>query len=415
MASIFQRVPGGTWWIKYYAEGRQVYHSLKTHDERVARKKKREIEGEEAKGELLAPSKTKLPKFLQQYCEYLTTIRTFKSYKNDVSILRIFFGPVCAALELGTTVNKRFKTDAPPPEPEDTLAHVHVHARYLEDITTARIELFITKRMREEGIAAKTANRFRETLHRLFEYAIKNWGYVSQDRRFPNPAANVERRREPARTIRFLQMDQIDEQMGILEDRPNLYVIVATLIYAGLRREECLWLTTKDVDFRRRLIHVRAKTVDDVFWQPKTKRNRVVPISKTLFEILREYEPQERRGPWFFPSPRGLRWDVDNFSQDLRDINRAHDLEWGCLDYRHTFGSQLAQKGESLYKIAELMGNSPDICRKHYAALMPEQMHDVVEFKREVSKPDDDPAHHATKETVKRHAANEGPRLRLVQ
>jgi len=53
---------------------------------------------------------------------------------------------------------------------------------------------------------------------------------------------------------------------------------------------------------------------------------------------------------------------------------------WSCLDFRHTFGSQLAQKGESLYKILELMGNSPEICRKHYAALIPERMRDVVEF-----------------------------------
>jgi len=27
------------------------------------------------------------------------------------------------------------------------------------------------------------------------------------------------------------------------------------------------------------------------------------------------------------------------------------------------------------------MGNSPEICRKHYAALVPEKMHDTVEFK----------------------------------
>jgi hypothetical protein len=37
-------------------------------------------------------------------------------------------------------------------------------------------------------------------------------------------------------------------------------------------------------------------------------------------------------------------------------------------------------KGESLYKISKLMGNSPEICRKHYAALIPEAMTDVVEF-----------------------------------
>lgn len=27
------------------------------------------------------------------------------------------------------------------------------------------------------------------------------------------------------------------------------------------------------------------------------------------------------------------------------------------------------------------MGNSPEICRRHYAALVPETMHDTVEFK----------------------------------
>ncbi len=37
-------------------------------------------------------------------------------------------------------------------------------------------------------------------------------------------------------------------------------------------------------------------------------------------------------------------------------------------------------KGESLYKIATLMGNSPEICRRYYAALIPEAMSDTVEF-----------------------------------
>jgi len=60
-------------------------------------------------------------------------------------------------------------------------------------------------------------------------------------------------------------------------------------------------------------------------------------------------------------------------------------LDWTCLDSRHTFGSQLAMKGESLYKISNLMGNSPDICRRHYAALVPEDMVKVVEFSGNMS------------------------------
>jgi len=246
-------------------------------------------------------------------------------------------------------------------------------------VTAEMIETFIAQRIRRDKISPKTANRQREILHRMFEYAIKKWRFVSYDRRYPNPAAAVERRREPAPQIRYLTADQIIEQLEIIEDDPTLYALVATYIYSGIRREAGLWLTVEDVDLERRLIQVRAKTINGQFWQPKTKRNRVVPISTSLCQILRDYCPI-RTGPWYFPSPKGYRWDPDNFSEKLRKINRRHGLEWGCLDFRHTFGSHLAQKGVSLYKIAELMGNSPEICRRHYAALVPEKMHDAVEF-----------------------------------
>jgi len=156
--------------------------------------------------------------------------------------------------------------------------------------------------------------------------------------------------------------------------------MVATYIYAGLRREEALWLTNDDVDLESRLLRIRAKTIDGEFWQPKTKRNRVVPISNALFEILSNYERPFPNSLWFFTSPEGLQWDPHNFSKSLRAITHSQGLTWTCLDFRHTFGSQLAQKGETLYKVSALMGNSPEICRKHYAALIPEEMTDVVEF-----------------------------------
>ena len=53
---------------------------------------------------------------------------------------------------------------------------------------------------------------------------------------------------------------------------------------------------------------------------------------------------------------------------------------WSCLDYRHTFGSHLAQRGVSLYKISQLLGNSPEICRRHYASLVADTLESEVEF-----------------------------------
>jgi integrase len=262
---------------------------------------------------------------------------------------------------------------------KDKYADSHVKAQLLEDVVPTVINQFLTERATRDRWSPKTQNLMRETLHRLFAYAIKHHGFRSRDPRYPNPAAGVDRLREPAPQIRFLTLEEIEEQLRVMEGHPVIQAMVATYIYAGLRREEAVWLTHEDVDLANHLIRVRAKTIGGEQWQPKTKRNRSVPISRKLFVLLAHYRPPSDC-EWFFPSPTGKRWDPDNFSQDLRAINKAAALSWSCLDFRHTFGSHLAQKGESLYKIAELLGNSPEICRRHYAALMPEKMRDTVEF-----------------------------------
>jgi integrase len=206
-----------------------------------------------------------------------------------------------------------------------------------------------------------------------------------------NPAAKVIRYKERAPEIRYLTLAQIDEQLHGLRFNPKLQTMVAVLIYAGLRREELLWLTVDDVDLTRRhggngLIRVQAKTIAGERWQPKTKVNRAVPISQALREYLDRYTPPASDDGWYFPSPQGTRWDADNFSSDLRIANANAGLQWGCLDYRHTFGSQLAQSGVSLFKIANAMGNSPQIAHRHYASLATDSLE--VDFTFTSSSPD---------------------------
>lgn len=198
-----------------------------------------------------------------------------------------------------------------------------------------------------------------------------------------NPAAKVESYKERTSLISFLTLEQIEEQLTALQDHPKLQVMVAVYIYAGLRREELCWLTVGDLDFSvgsNGMIRLCAKTVNGTFWEPKTKSNRAVPISSTLRAYLDRYAPADVTGNLFFSTPNDCQWDPDNLSRAIRGANEAADLDWSCLDFRHTFGSQLAMKGESLYKISAIMGNSPEICRKHYAALLPESLIASVEF-----------------------------------
>lgn len=387
MACIYRR--GQVWWTKFKHRGALYRKSLRTSNRHLARDRARQLESSIKDGCFtLATSCTPTPliQVLEAFCEFLRTTKTAKSAQTDIYYLRQLFGPVCPALQINArkpiSAKELLRRIAAAKPSELRPGPTHLRPVFIEDLTTAAVSSFLTDRMRQRQLAPKTVNRLREVAHRICQ-----WCATQRNVRFPgnvNPVSAVERVRESAPEVRFLGLEQIAKQLDVLDPYPQLRVMVAALIYAGLRREEMVWLTPGDFDVRAGMIRVRAKTIESDFWEPKTKRNRAIPISQTLADILQEYKPSQA-AQWYFPSPRGFRWDPDNFSRRLRAINRKHGLPWSCLDYRHTFGSQLAQKGVSLTKIAELMGNSPEICRRHYVALLPEQMTDVVEFDRWVS------------------------------
>lgn len=58
------------------------------------------------------------------------------------------------------------------------------------------------------------------------------------------------------------------------------------------------------------------------------------------------------------------------------ELLKAHLERIGWNSFRHTFGSLLAQEGVSLDKITSWMGNTPEVCRKHYAQFVPRDSRD---------------------------------------
>ena len=86
MARIFKR--GNMWWIDYYWKGRRMRESLKTGNRKIARGRLHQLEYRISTGDMNLPSTTPIETFLHDYCEYLETIRTPKSFKNDISCLR---------------------------------------------------------------------------------------------------------------------------------------------------------------------------------------------------------------------------------------------------------------------------------------------------------------------------------------
>jgi integrase len=375
MASLLKR--GNKFYVRVYVNGKAKDIATKSSNIKIAEKLLQRIEYENATGQLARATKTPLAKLLEDFVAHLRANHRDKSVKNDLSRLRMIFGPLTTALEFAAKKdNLTGEVQGKPPERDSTDAP-RVAAEYAEQITPPLINRYLDRRAATVG--PKTLNADREILYRLFRYAIEHHGLVYPDPRLKNPVDGVRPRKLLAHDIHFLDAEQIKKQLDTVKGEPVLHAAVAVLIYAGLRREEALWLTREDIDRKTGLLRIRAKTIDGQFWQPKTGRNRAVPIGTALAAVLDKYKPPGS-GPWFLPSPEGSRWDPDNFSHKLADENAKAKLPWSCLDFRHTFGSMLAQRGVSLYKISAMMGNSPEICRRHYAALIPDQFVGDVNF-----------------------------------
>lgn len=240
MASLKRR--GDIYYAQWYVGSVQKRASLDTDNLQIAKERLRQIESRLAQGDdSPLPTRTPVGEVVAAFIDHMKAYRPESSWRKDLTYLRDGFGPCCPELEVPAgRARKCWDLRCP----DDHRRRVRrIDAACFEAITTAMIADMIADRVRAKGLAPKTANRYREVMCKLF-----NWAMDTSRVRLPrerNPAAKVARYRERAPEIRFLTLAQIDEQLRALEGKPVLRALVATYIYAGLRREEALRLTAE--------------------------------------------------------------------------------------------------------------------------------------------------------------------------
>ena len=336
MASLKKR--GDTFYAQYYIGTKQKRVCLDTDSLQIAKEKLRQLESNLARG-IANPLSTRTPigEVLDAYVKHIRAHKTPKSAQTEIYYLREAFGAVCDGLKVTSrTLSEKARKRPLRPDVDHRRRLARIEVNHIEDLTTANVSGFIGSLVAARGLAPKTANHYRQILTRVCNWAMKEHGIrLPADR---NPAAAVKRYHEEAPSIRFLTLEQIDSQLKALTLWPQLKTMVAVYIYAGLRREEALWLQAEDIDLSagaNGMIRIHAKEVGGRFWQPKTRRNRAVPISSALRACLERWTPPKSDHGWYFPSPEGHRYDPDNFSQDLRAAQAETKLPYACLDFRH--------------------------------------------------------------------------------
>jgi integrase len=179
---------------------------------------------------------------------------------------------------------------------------------------------------------------------------------------------------------------------------PEMHALVLCGAGEGLRQGELLGLAVDDVDFLRRVIHVRrqVKTIhgERVFALPKGEKTRDVPLAGqvglALSSHIADYPPVNVTLPWETPDgkPRAARllftrdgraWAGPEFDRRvweraLRDsgIGFAAGEGDGVHALRHCAASSWLHGGCSIRDVAEFLGHSdPGFTLRVYAHLMP--------------------------------------------
>jgi len=226
----------------------------------------------------------------------------------------------------------------------------------------------------ERKISESTLRKELIALGTVFKWAKKR-GLVTE-----NPLAEYDKPKEPSdRSIAILSPEQ--EKVLMATCPPWVRDAVEWALYSGMRRGEVLKLRWRDVDQKRGVVHTGSKT---------QRAARTVPfnVSAKLLAVL-ERRRQQIEQDWdeagrVVPMPElvfcerdGRPLNVDVLNGLVEAAARAAGIEkqrgvmWNR--FRHTWATRLAATGKvSIFEISKWMGNSVNVCERHYAAYLPE-------------------------------------------
>lgn len=167
-------------------------------------------------------------------------------------------------------------------------------------------------------------------------------------------------RSKPQRLPEVLSAEEVQRVLDALK-MPKYRVLYTTVYATGLRMNEACSLKTDDIDAARGVIHVR---------HGKGGKERLVPLSKQLLNILRAYYKQERpTPPWLFASRKGGAIGGSSAREALRRATITAGVHKHVTPhvFRHSFATHLLDAGTELRIIQVLLGHASIKSTTRYA------------------------------------------------
>ena len=206
-----------------------------------------------------------------------------------------------------------------------------------------------------------SASLFNQTMSALKFFYVQVLGRSDSIERIP--FARAERRLPVVlsveETIRFLE--------SITSRR---YRVLMTVIYsAGLRLSEALNLRGHDIDSSRMVIRIR---------HGKGKKDRYVPLSPVVLDLLRDHWRREHLRDLLFPSGNNNSQPItcSTVQRYLKRVNERTGLHKNVTarTLRHSYATHLIERGTSTRVVQVLLGHSSVHTTETYTHVSPATM-----------------------------------------
>ena len=252
-----------------------------------------------------------------------------------------------------------------------------------------------------KGYSVETIKGHRRALRTLFNEAVRyEWITVNPvcKTKIGSGGGNTCLREIEEKEV--FSFEESKDFLKVLDNLPEdlIYkrVPIKIMFYSGVRVAELNGLRWSDIDFEKRLIHVRrnrlvSKETGIYEKSPKTKTSlRDIPIPDALYKELKEYYK------WFADAISNFDKKVDEYylavnpylvpiyphtmGSWLKKIERANDLkEVSCHGLRHTYCSLLLSQNVPIQTVSKYLGHSDStITLKVYSHFIPDTQEKVI-------------------------------------
>jgi site-specific recombinase XerD len=156
--------------------------------------------------------------------------------------------------------------------------------------------------------------------------------------------------KQPQRLPEILSRDEVAR---LIESPPNPKhrLLLATIYAAGLRVSEAVQLKISAVDRERMTLRVE---------QGKGRKDRVVPLSRRLFEQMEAYWQTEPPKLWLFPNRKGNRAVDVTVAQKvfmMAKLRTGIAKRGGIHSLRHASATHLIESGADVPTVQRLLGH----------------------------------------------------------